>query len=412
MNKLAAGYATRTLAPPLPFPLAGTVTLQERLAGWRRDPLQVVCLALKQGVESALVISLDLLIVDSLLFEDVNTIATGLGFSGAYVHATHTHSSFGGFIDSRGGKYFLGRYRPAVRELLIRQIGAAAAAAASDLKPVSKIRFGSADVPGLTMNRRKKNGPRDDRVQAVEIRRRGGRPVLLVGASGHPVIVMVGAADAVSADYPGEVRRRLTSQGFAPMVLMGALGGLNILFPEMDTPLDDHMDLVGGLVTDGVDRALRGAAESTRANLRYRARKLHFRLTFPPLLGGPAGLALKAAAVAAFGYGYARTTTPLSMDVPTVVVDIGPTALAGMPADFGVGATVLLRDRLTAAGCPVPLVTSHTNGYVGYLHLEQEHRWSPGMRPWFPLYENAMNWYGLDSADRLMSAARELYSGS
>jgi len=412
MDKLVVGYAANDLVPPLPFPLAGTVTMKERLAGWVMDPVKVYCTAFRQGSESALLIALDLLVVDQSLMDSVNAIAVRHGFKGVYLHASHTHSSMGGYLDSRAGKFFMGRYRPALNRFLVDTVERTVKEASESMSQVHRIRFGRTEVPGLTMNRRKKGGPTDDAVMAVELRRRQAPPVLLVGVSGHPVIVMVYEPEAVSADYPGRVAGHLRSEGYCPLVMTGGLGGLNILFPEMSSPLEGHISLVSSHVVSGVERALKNGGQTRTPALRFLHEPLEFRMQFPPLSGGPPPVAARSLLTAALGYAYARASSPERVTACVPVLDLGPAALAGMPADFGVTATRLLRDRLEAAGCPCPIVTSHTNGFVGYLHLPDEHAWQPESETGFLHYENAMNWYGHDSCDRVMDAAQRIYGKS
>jgi len=311
-------------------------------------------------------------------------------------------------VAGNGSRYFMGRFRAEIRERLLKAVEAALKAAQGDLAPVTGLRHGTADVPGLTMNRRLRGGTVDDRLLAVVLERKGVAPVLLGCASGHPVVVGFMSPDLASADWPGEVRRRLGEDGYLPLLLPGALGGLNVLFPEMPTAMEDHLDLLARNVTDGFRKAV-AAAVPSHQELRFAQEEVSFRRTWPPFSGGPFGVALKAALSSLVGGVYSRMVAPGDVSVQVAVVGIGEAVVTGMPADFGVVATRTLRDRLAAAGCPCPLVASHSNGYVGYLHLPEELRYQPGHDAGFLTYENAMAWYGSDAPVRLIDAACRQY---
>jgi hypothetical protein len=412
MKGLSVGYSRVEMTPPLPFPLAGNVTRRERLASWVKDPVCATCLAFSPGDRPVALLVLDLLIIPQSLRERLATIALEVGYAGLYVMASHSHAAPGGFIEGWGAQWFMGRHRPELVRHLEDRVKAALEGAAGDLSEAETLRFGRATVPGLTMNRRRRNGPTDDRLSVVEVRRRRASPVLLLGVSGHPVIVSEMAPDAASADYPGLVVKGLAAEGFSPVVLPGALGGLNILFPEMRTNVDDHLNLLATLILAGTRRALAGATTAGDLSLSLREEELEFRLAPPPRTGGPLPTALKSWLTSSFGHLYAGRTAPAVTTVPVGLLRLGPVALAGMPADFGVGATLQLRDRLEAAGCACPIVTSHTNGYLGYLHMHEEHAWHKDAQPEFLHYENAMSWYGDDACERVMEAAVRLYGGT
>jgi len=402
-----------SFTPALPFPLAGMVTARERLAAWVRDPLNVTVIALESSNEKIALVCLDLLIVESRLFDSIDGLARARGFSCAWAAASHTHSSMGGYVDSAGGRFFMGGFRPRLLEHLLETVDRCLSASLESLDQVREIDSGTSEVSGLTMNRRSVEGPTDDEIRVLRLGRARGKPILLVNLPGHPVAIGMRRPEAASADIPGGLGARLLDSGFLPMVVPGALGGLNLLFPELHVPVESHIDLVTGLAEGGVRAALAGAVRTSDRTLGRCFSSLSFQRSFPPTSGGPLREAFTSVAASALGYAYSRFTTPDQVDVSSGVVRIGPLALAGMPADFGVAATLALKDRLRVAGAPLSMVTSHTNGYVGYLHLPHETRWTPHSRAEFLHYENAMNWFGIDSTDRLMehaeNAARTLF---
>jgi neutral ceramidase len=406
----ALGYGIVPLVPRLPFPLAGTAHPKERLSGWVDDPPQVTAVVVASDSGRHVVIGADILIIDHTLLAAVEELASARGLDSVFLYASHTHSSMGGYLDSKGGRYFMGRFRPALRAFLLAQISRAMEAAILDSAPVTEIRTGRGRAPGITMNRRRLHGPTDDTVLFTEFKRKKARSVAMIGISGHPVIACFMDPSMVSSDYPGRLRKRLLEEDLLALVIPGALGGLNTIFPELPTAVHDHLDLVTDLMVGAITRARHDALHVPPGlEPRFGSEQLAFRQESPPLSGGPPLVALRSRLSAVIGKNYARWTAPTNLIVPASVFRCGPICLAGMPADFGVTATLLLRDQLERDGSQTPYVVSHANGYVGYLHLRAEARWQESSFAAMHHYENAMAWYGRDAAERLMSAAAKVH---
>ena len=408
---LSLGYGNVPLVPRLPFPLAGTASRQERLSGWVDDPPQVTAVVVNGKGDRCALIGVDILIIDHTLLADVEELARTRSVPAVFLFASHTHSAMGGYLDSKGGRYFMGRFQPALRLYLLKQIAAALDAALAEVSPVTGVRTGRGQAPGITMNRRRRHGPTDDTVLYTEFRRKNARTVAFVGLSGHPVVACFMDPSMVSSDYPGRVRKRMLREETLALVIPGALGGLNTIFPELPTAVHDHLDLVTELFVGAIARA-QATALDLPAGLEPRlgTELLAFRQERPPLSGGPLLVALRSRVSAIIGQNYARWTAPANLTVPTKVFRFGPICLVGMPADFGVAPTLLLRDQLERDGSLTPYVVSHANGYVGYLHLRTESRWQESSFADMHHYENAMAWYGPDATERLMSAAAKVHS--
>ncbi len=406
MDRLEAGWARVALAPEPPYPLAGLVTGGERLATWVRDPTRVTCVALRQEARTVALVAMDLLVVDPELHGAVEAAARDLGYAGVFINASHTHSAMGGTIDRPLARLFMGRFQPALRSLLLDRIRSALADARRDLTTVSGLRSGSAQVPGLTMNRRRAGGPTDDRVLTLELQRGDAQPVLIWSASGHPVVVAMGEEAAESADYPGRVSSDLEERGVLPLFVLGAVGGLSTLFPEFPVALDAHLDRVARLMGDGLQRALGAATETADPVLSWARRDLGLRRRRPPTAG--AGLRGKARAGISSMVGslFGAAVAPRHATVPLILLGIGPVRFAGIPADFGVGATLHIREAMV--GGDLAVVSSHSNGFVGYVHLPEDYAWSPEVNPEMFHYENAMGWYGRDAGKRIADAVVDL----
>ncbi len=406
MERLQAGWARVDLAPEAPYPLAGIVTGGERLATWVRDPTRATCIALRQAARTIALVGVDILVVDPALHGAVEDAARELGYAGVFLNASHTHSAMGGTIDRPLARLFMGRYQPALRALLLDRIRTVLEAALNDLTPVSEFRTGASQVPGLTMNRRRAGGPTDDRVLAMELRRKDAAPLLIWSASGHPVVVALGEAAAESADYPGRVAADLEDQGFLPLFVLGAVGGLNTIFPEYPVALNDHLDLVARLLGDGLGRALAGATEVPDPDLSWARRDLELQRRRPPAVGRGLRSVTRAGLSSMVGSIFSAAVAPKEATVPLILLGVGPVRLAGIPADFGVGATLYIRSAMARGDLAV--VSSHSNGFIGYVHMPEDYTWSPEVNPEMFHYENAMGWYGRETGQRIADAVVDL----
>lgn len=409
MAKLNIGYCRRPLWTQPGTPLAGHVTLRERIAETVHDPLYVTALVLSEGERRVAVVAADLLVSEDRMVESLENRLASHGISGLYFNASHTHSAVGCFVDSPGARFFMGRYRPDVRQTLEDRIVETVLEASEELSAVKGIRYGQAEIRGMTMNRRLADGPVDDTVHSIEFRLSDAPSVLVVCNSGHPVIASCTQLHAMSADYPGRVTARVESLGWRCLYLSGALGGLNILFPEMALGLERHLDLVTGLVTGGVLESLKMQRSLGVPSLSFQKSFIEGRRQFPPTAVHRGAMKRSATAVLASTVGalYSRGTAPSTLKIPVTVVKLGPIALVGMPADFGVLAALTLKAAALERRVQA-VVNSHTNGYAGYVHLPEEYDWQPDARNEFVIYESAMSWYGNDLGARLNQAALQM----
>lgn len=403
---MLAGYARVDITPELPVPLAGHVTLKERLAARVLDPLQAYALVFRDDHGCAAVITLDLLLVDKDLLADVTAAAATLGIDHVHLMATHTHSGFGGFQVRDVGSLFLGHPRPAVRMALLESLTGLLKEALAGASQVSRMTWGSAEVPGLTMNRRVKEGLRDDWVQFVRFDLEQGAPILLLSTSGHPVVVSCKQIEAMSADYPGRLRKTLAERGVRPIFLTGAVGACNILFPEMECSIETHFDLLQSLILGGLSRAQEATTTLPGSDLKlqFQYAPAAVRRQRPPRLPLFARQGLLSAFWAAVGNRFANSLGASEQQIPVPVLAVGPLLITGMPADYSVFNTMRLREKLRSMGY-FSIVTSQTNGYIGYMHPVEEYKHTLQHKKEFFHYENAMTWYGPEVADCLEEAA-------
>ena len=404
---LRAGFGRVVLRPPAPYPLAGYITWSDRLAGDVRDDVEARALCLDDGRRRVAVCALDVLVVTQDLAQ---RIVAGLGASWradqVLVAATHTHSGPGGYWPTTAGRFFMGRLRPAVRDHLVDAAVRAITDAARDLRP-ARASAGRDEARGLTSNRCLPCGPTDDEVVVLRLDRSDGA-IALAEIAGHPVVVAEHDQAAVSADWPGAVRRRLEERGLRPVVLTGALAGLSVIFPEFPTELSRHLDLVASLATDATVRALDGATPLARPAVGAAVVRVATgtpRVRIYPKTRPFAHLASWPLRQLMTGY-FRAATEPGSASVPVHALRVGPFALLGFPCDLGVEIALQARAATRAAGHAPVAIASQVGGYAGYVHHLEATTGTPAPSQrdlW--TYENAMGFFGPALARRLEDAA-------
>jgi len=405
---MRAGYGRFSITPAESFPLAGEVTLGERMAREVADPLHATCILLRDGHTNTAIVSVDLLIIERSLYEELSGIANQLGIQNLYISATHTHSSFGGYLSRDGASLFMGRRRPALRAKLVRGVREAMKEALDDLKPVTELSWGSAGVPGLTMNRRERLGPKDDTVRFVQMSREAGPPVMVLSTSGHPVVMMVRRPNAASADYPGKLVETLARNGVKALFLIGAVGACNILFPEMDGGAEDHLALLENLILGGLEQAMeRGQRlDGSKASAKFMWAPVKVTAQPSPILPWRDKEAMLSAVWSAVGRAFFRSLKERATEVQLPIVKLGGAILVGMPADYSVWAQQRVVETVDALG-GMAIVSSHTNDFIGYMHPRTQYERNSEHNKQFFHYENAMTWYGKGVADDLADKAIE-----
>ena len=117
---LSAGAAAVELEPPWPVTIAGYGPLRPTAVRANR-PLRARAVVLQVGEVKAAVVTLDVLLVPQAVVEEVRRAS---GLPDAWVVATHTHSSFGGY-DPRPLAQLAGTGwdRPSAEQALVRGAG-------------------------------------------------------------------------------------------------------------------------------------------------------------------------------------------------------------------------------------------------------------------------------------------------
>ncbi len=402
---LKVGWGRAEFTPDGPVPLAGYAHLQERLSRRVRDALFARAVAFEEDGTRAVLVAYDLLLVSDELAEGVRGRLCDAR-ANVMVHATHTHSSVGGFARGLLGRWFAGAYRPWVLPRLI-EAGERAARQALEGLAEAQVRAGSTVLPGLNGNRRDPSGPKDEELTVVRLTR-GQEVGVMVSYPAHPVIVGERDHHAISADFPGEVVRLLEEDFAFALFVQGSLGGVDVLFPD-----DPGMN---------VDRNLAMMAEPIAVSARNVVRLLargegprqqdlavaseEWELPRPDprpffddqgvgaVLGGPVSALL-------------GRLVPGSIRRARVQgIRVGPFAVVGTPADLGVRIGLAIKAHARKAGIEHPVAASQCDGYIGYLHLADDYRITPPpSHRRMAYYENAMSFFGHGAGERTLQAA-------
>src|SRR5436305_14403168 len=155
-----AGVARTSLTPFWGVELTGWGYYSERR--WQRvhDHLNATALAFDDGRRPAIVVALDLMVIDEPFArrarEQVRA-ATGLPMDSILLTCSHSHNA-----PAAGGLLGVGECDPFYEDWAGRQVATAAALAWQEREPVTA-RAGGADVAGLSYNRTRPDGEVDPR---------------------------------------------------------------------------------------------------------------------------------------------------------------------------------------------------------------------------------------------------------
>jgi len=235
-------------AAQLPFRVsAGT-----RLAGYADrngmtsgvlDQLAIGALFLTYGEDRFVLVSADVVAVDSALVDEVAT-AAGLERSELALCASHTHSGPAGVV---------GRLHPAdpdellpeLRKRFVQTCKNAIALARERAEPV-ELRFAQGESHAVAANRNDPAGPFDPRVSVLATQNpRGYLTAVLAHFACHPTILSAGN-HMLSADFPGAMRKwtgQALDQNRMPPVVLYANGAAGDISTRFTRRAQDHEEV-------------------------------------------------------------------------------------------------------------------------------------------------------------------------
>ena len=261
------GFAQRDITPAPGLTLSGFASRRNQPSEGIDDPLSVYALAVESGETCGVLLVFDLLGLGLELLEEIQGVLDvrlpEVPRESRVLCCTHTHSApatitlLGCGIPERG---YWERVKAAA--------GEAAAAAWGGRRAVT-MRVTEADITGASYNRRSvladgrvvmaqhpdkavmKVGPTLDRMLLIRFDDEEGRGI--AGIAQTAIHACTVCTPRISADYPGELRRRLAEQhGFPFLFLQGACGDINPPWEEMTRAtmlrnVSYIMDKIGGV---------------------------------------------------------------------------------------------------------------------------------------------------------------------
>ncbi len=232
------------ITPPWPVPIASGGGHSTQPFKEVADPLEANVVLLEQGRERVIILQIDCLVVGNAVRQAVRHAAgNALQDDQLFLCASHTH--FGPGTDS--AQPLLGVVDPAYVEWLADRVGTVIRSLLTGPARPVRLRYGSADLQGVSINRRLKRwrigrtapfvthrvmaapnpaGEVDQRLRAIRLDALdGGETVAVLWSFAcHPVCFPF--SDRISAEYPGVVRAALRREfGRSPIVFFNGFAG-------------------------------------------------------------------------------------------------------------------------------------------------------------------------------------------
>lgn len=234
-----AGVARTDLTPYWGVELTGWGYYIERR--WQRihDRLSATALAVDDGERQAVLIALDLMVIDeafALRTREMVHEATGLPPTAILLNCSHSHNA-----PAAGGLLGVGECDPFFEDWASRQAATAAILAWRQRAP-AKLRSGRTTVDDMSFNRTRSAGVIDSTLTALRIDRLDGSPLVIVTNFGaHPTITTDLRPWDVSRDVPGQVCDGVEAAfpGALALYIQGACGDANF-HREFATPEREH----------------------------------------------------------------------------------------------------------------------------------------------------------------------------
>lgn len=224
---LQAGVARTDLTPYWGVELTGWGYYMGRR--WQRvqDPLRATALVAENEGHVAVVIALDLMVIDAAFTSRTRSMileATGIAPETVLLTCSHSHNA-----PAAGGLLGVGECDPFYEDWASRQAATAAILAWNHRQPAS-FRSASCDVPDISFNRTRPNGVVDSRLTVLRVDRADGTPLAVVANFGaHPTVATELRPWDVSRDIPGVVCDGLETAfpGATALYIQGACGDTN-----------------------------------------------------------------------------------------------------------------------------------------------------------------------------------------
>ena len=221
------GIARRVIGPPSRVELAGLGYYLGRKAERVRDNLNVTALVIGDNEKTVAIVGVDLMYNDAAFTRKIRELATAktdLQSGAICVNFSHSHNApTAGLIIGAGERDW--KYLDAAAEAAAAAVGQAW----RDRRP-ARLYFGTSELPGMTFNRTRENGPVDTTVSVLRADSAEARPLAVaVNFHSHCTAHMEIDLHAVGRDWPGELADQIEAAlpGCTAMYLQGTCGDVN-----------------------------------------------------------------------------------------------------------------------------------------------------------------------------------------
>ncbi len=379
-----ASWGSRSITPPIGTPLAGFGARKGKPSTGIHDEIFVKALAVSDGVDTAVIVGADMLIIPENVAEMVRirvSQQTSLTANEILFNASHNHSGPGGYAPGIASKLFNGPYDPNIPAFLTDAFTEAIVEAYQSLEP-AKVTHGGVDAPEYIRNRTRDDGAVDSEISYMLIEQKDGDRCFVVSYSAHPTIL---GADNMqfTGEYPGFLVRHIAEQtGAEAIYLGGAVGSMSHRAPEKDDPFDRCRTMGVALAA----KVLEAAADATLFEEKVDVASIGFAVQLPPFQ-----LRLNE------NWRVSKFLFPIlgiDTDGWMHAVRIGDIALVGTPADFCGEISVDLKSQLKNRLGDL-WVLSFNGDYAGYISPDKYY-YDKDEKGGYGYERGTMSWIGPD----------------
>ncbi|MBI3812529.1 MAG: neutral/alkaline non-lysosomal ceramidase N-terminal domain-containing protein [Nitrospirae bacterium] len=385
---LRIGTAKVDITPPIGLPLAG---YGARTSTGIHDPILARALAVSNGQNTVVLVSLDLLAITDDLFDSVLRKVRAdvpLPEDHLLITATHTHSGPGNIGKRFWETLAAGPYNDAVFERTTDGTARAVIEAYRHLRPAT-MAYGRVDAGEFILNRMIRGGPIDPDLSFLAFKTPEGRPIAyLVNFSAHPTLLR-STNRLLSGDFPAVVSRIL-EESQAPdeivaLYISGAVADQRAHPPN------------GKNVFERAERMGRELAERilTAESRRPVQNNLEVSSDRIPLELPPPQIKMNASHRLPIWMGRALLDRSSSIQV----VRIGRTLFLAVPCDLGSEIGMSLKHYAGVKGFDA-IVAGFANDYIGYVISGKYYS--------SPVYEAFMSFNGPYMGDYLTFAIEKM----
>jgi len=350
------------------------------------DLLFARALALKEGEEQAILLSVDLLAITDEMREAVlRKIRARISFPkhALMIAATHTHSGPGALSSGFLEQFAAGPFDRPYFEKTTDTLAAAALLAVKALAP-ARIGYGVAAVPEFIRNRMNRSGPVDPELRFVAFVGEEGETIAtLVNFSAHATVLKPDNL-YFSGDYPGFLEAALEEQGGVALFTAGSVADQTAHPPE-GSDRYQQAEAMGRSLARRLREAPRTMPEET-AGLSVQTLSIHL---------PPAQVKMKSGKRLApfLSFPFFDTETLLQ------IIRIGPVLLIGIPGDISVVLGAQMKASARARGMEA-MIVGFANDYIGYLLPRDLYQ--------TPAYEARMSFHGPQMGEYLVEVVARL----